>query len=141
MNTCGRTILIVDDSTEILELLELVLARSHHTVLRSCCADEALSHWQRLGQQVDLLITDVRLDESESGLDLAERLLALKPSLKVLAITGYFGAEQLRRCRQRMELLAKPFSFLELQTRVEALLSGDGSPEITAAQPIARMRG
>lgn len=50
---------------------------------------EAMTLWQTHGPQVDLLLTDMVMPEGMTGLELAERLQALKPGLKAIISSGY----------------------------------------------------
>jgi len=45
--------------------------------------------WQIHGTQVDLLLTDMVMPEGMTGLELTERLQALKPGLKTIIPSGY----------------------------------------------------
>lgn len=119
------TILAVEDSAEILELMEMALSSSGDTIICSSTAEEALRLWEQHGRSIDLMITDVRLGGSLSGLELAERLVGRRPSLRILAISGLFEAEQLSRLRGEVVLLRKPFSVSELRRSVELLLARD----------------
>ncbi len=49
----------------------------------------ALEVWKNVGHEVDLLVTDLIMPEGILGGELAERLLALKPGLKVIFTSGY----------------------------------------------------
>jgi DNA-binding response OmpR family regulator len=116
------TVLLVEDSAEILDLAELALARAGFVVLRASCQDEALAIWKELRQTIDLLITDVRLGESASGLDLAEHFLSLNPSLRVLAMSGLVSGEHLASLSSNIAFLEKPFAFEEIAARAQELL-------------------
>jgi FixJ family two-component response regulator len=60
-----------------------------------------------------------------SGRELAERLLMLRPGLKVLFISGHSGAHVLEggEIEGRMEFLQKPFAPSVLRRRVHQMLS------------------
>ncbi len=116
------TILVVDDSSDILDLIELALARRQYKVLRACSEAEALRFWRENAGAIDLLITDVKLGDSGSGLDLAERLQALKPNLPVLAMSGFLEAEKLRGFSGKVQYLQKPFAWSDLPGRISNLL-------------------
>ena len=116
------TILVVEDSADLLDLLGFALNKQGYAVLSSLCQEQALSTWEKHRGHIDLLVTDVRLGASGSGLDLAEKLLALKPSLKVLAISGCFPTTHLPQLSGQVELLQKPFAFTDVLARVDTML-------------------
>jgi two-component system, cell cycle sensor histidine kinase and response regulator CckA len=75
--------------------------------------------------RVDLLITDIVMPRMRGG-ELATRLRAGAPGLKVLFVSGYSDDEFLRRGLKDHELvfLRKPFSPAELARKVRDLLDG-----------------
>ncbi len=50
---------------------------------------EALKVWDRHAGQIDLLLTDMVMPEGMSGRELAAKLKACKPDLKILYTSGY----------------------------------------------------
>jgi two-component system cell cycle sensor histidine kinase/response regulator CckA len=118
-----KTILIVDDSEEIVELIELALSKRGYAVLCSGQIPDALRLWEENFGRIDLLITDVKLGESGSGLDLAECLLASKPSLKVLAISGFLNDDPPAALAGRIAFLHKPFRWEAFGAQVDQLLA------------------
>ena len=75
--------------------------------------------------QIDLLITDVAMAPM-TGYELADCLRAVQGGLPVLYVSGYVGAEMLRRLppRRNASFLRKPFTSDELLAKVsEALLA------------------
>lgn len=82
------TILVVEDEEEVRALARDVLEMNGYTVLEALDAEDAL----RLGEShpgaIDLLITDVVMPRM-SGPELARRLRARRPALRVLCMSGY----------------------------------------------------
>ncbi len=72
------------------------------------------------------------------GQQLAEELLATRPDLKVLFISGYTDSSLLRESalRSSMTLLQKPFTPAQLVQKVRELLDTDRGP----AQPSLPLR-
>ena len=56
---------------------------------RAVDGSDALRHWETLRGEIDLLFTDMVMPGELSGRDLADRLRAAKPKLKVIISTGY----------------------------------------------------
>jgi two-component system cell cycle sensor histidine kinase/response regulator CckA len=82
------TVLVVEDEEEVRALARDVLEMNGYTVLEAMDADDAM----RLGEShpgpIDLLITDVVMPRL-SGPELAGRLRAHRPALRVLCMSGY----------------------------------------------------
>jgi PAS domain S-box-containing protein len=86
----GReTVLLVEDEDEVRRLYRDVLEQCGYKVLTAANGPEALRVWQRRGEQVDLLLTDVVMPGGLNGRELAQRFAAEKPGLKVILTTGY----------------------------------------------------
>jgi DNA-binding NtrC family response regulator len=115
-----RTALVVDDVEDMLDLLEIALNAADFSVLRASCTEDALEVFQARADDIDLLMTDVRVG-SESGLELAESLLASKPSLQVLAISGFGLDGRLVRGAGKIDFLPKPFSTSELKQKLQSI--------------------
>jgi DNA-binding NtrC family response regulator len=81
-----QAILVVDDDPHILEVLEARLSSAKFRVFIATGAQEALNILN--GQQVDLLITDVRMP-GIGGMDLFREVRTLRPDLPVVFMTAY----------------------------------------------------
>jgi len=78
-------VLVVDDEQDTRELLQLTLGRQGMVVTVCTTAEEAL---QRVGaEDYDVILTDLSMP-GMSGLDLSERVIAMKPDVPVVVITG-----------------------------------------------------
>lgn len=66
-------------------------ALQHHgyRVLEADCGQKALEVWERAGQGIDLLLTDMVMPNGISGSSLAKMLLDHKQELKVIYMSGY----------------------------------------------------
>jgi GAF domain-containing protein/nitrogen-specific signal transduction histidine kinase/CheY-like chemotaxis protein len=127
----SETILLVEDASEVRTLARDLLREQGYTVLEAATAAEALEIGERHHAPIHLLVTDVVMPRM-SGREVAERLLALRPDLRVLYISGYpddvlaphdvDGADR--------ALLAKPFTAGTLARAVRRIL--DATPEPTA---------
>ena len=84
-----ETILVVEDEPSLRELVEEVLRKKGYTVLEAATGVQALRVWQHHKDQIDLLLTDMMMPEGVSGRELAEKVLAEKPELKVIYSSGY----------------------------------------------------
>lgn len=120
LDESARTALVVDDVDDMLDLLEIALKRADFVVLRASSAGEALRLFEKRGQDIDLLMTEVRLG-SESGIDLARRLLTVKPSLQVLVTSGFVNDRRVVKSETGVAFLPKPFSSSELRKKLDSM--------------------
>ncbi|MBI4563992.1 MAG: response regulator [Planctomycetes bacterium] len=83
-----ETILVVEDEAAVRKLIQRVLEKEGYTVLEAGDVDEAVAHCERYRGDIHLLLTDMVLPKMD-GRKLAERILSLRPSLKVAYMSGY----------------------------------------------------
>lgn len=120
-------ILIVEDDKELREMLKISLTRRKHTVIEAGNGREAITHF-RAGV-TDLVVTDLIMPE-EDGLKVIIKLRELKPSIKIIAISGGGKAGpasylNLARALGADAIFSKPFSTNDLIAKIEELLSGE----------------
>ena len=86
---------------------------------------QALEIFTRTPDQFDLVMTDLTMPEF-TGLELSEKLTALKPRVKVILITGYSDsvAKTDARAAGISDYCMKPISIRELAEKVSAVLGG-----------------
>jgi len=102
------TVLVVDDSPNLLKLLKLTLQKRGIEVYDASRATEALDIAQK--HHLDLLICDVVLGEGVEGQALARTIVEDRPNLPVLFISGYpFDVEEHQQHYVRCGYLRKPF--------------------------------
>jgi CheY-like chemotaxis protein len=83
------TVLIVEDDEAVRSLVREVLDHSGYRVLEAEHAEAALAVWKERAREIDLLLTDIVMPGDCNGLELAKRLLAERPDLKVIYTSGY----------------------------------------------------
>ena len=117
------TILLVEDETEVRRLARQVMETAGYTVLEAHEGNEALALCQRNETSIDLLLTDVIMP-GMSGRELADRLTTMRPTMKVLFVSGYTDDRLGRHgvLEPGVEFLAKPFSPAELLERIHEAL-------------------
>ena len=111
----SKTILVVDDETPLRQLIGRFLADSGWVVLDAANADEALRLVERYSDQeaIDLLVTDVVMPGGTDGFVLAAEVARIRPSIKVLYMSGHFEDRQAVRQGLREAgryFIRKPFS-------------------------------
>ena len=117
-------ILIVEDEKELREMLRIALTRRKHTVLEAVDGKEAITHFKP--SITDLVVTDLIMPE-EDGLKVIIKLREIKPSLKVIAISGGGKAGpasylNLARALGADAIYTKPFSINDLLSKIDELL-------------------
>ncbi len=86
----GReTILVVEDELVLRDMAHLILQDCGYKVLEAASGAEALEVWERNPGGIDLVITDVVMPGGMSGRDVAARLKALHPQVKIILTSGY----------------------------------------------------
>ncbi len=118
------TILLVEDEAAVRSYVARVLSQYGYEVLSAGTGKQAMLLLERLTQPLDLVVTDVVMPEM-GGVELARALLAQRPGLPVLFITGHF--DERHREGQSLpveaEVLLKPFTPMQLVRRVQRILS------------------
>ena len=138
----SETLLCVEDDRKIRDYVTMQLESLGYKVIVASNADEALAIVNR-GAVFDLLFTDVVMPGSMNGRQLAETLMARRPSLRVLFTSGYSdGALPLKnRAGHGIPLLTKPYRRAELARTLRRCLdiavdpAGDPIPTPYSVQP------
>jgi PAS domain S-box-containing protein len=130
----NETILCVEDDRKIRDYVTMQLETLGYKVITAANADEALAI-VRQGAAFDLLFTDIVMPGSMNGRQLAETMMAGRPSLRVLFTSGYSdGALPLQnRAGHGIPLLAKPYRRAELARMMRRCLDPAVDP---AGDPI-----
>lgn len=120
----SKTILAVDDETDVLRLLQRILTEEGYEVVSAKSGDAAIQAFKSMEHPPDLLLTDVVMP-GMSGPMLCDQLRALCPDLKVLFISGYDDRHVVRRyvVEQGFHLITKPFTMKSLRQAIESVLA------------------
>jgi PAS domain S-box-containing protein len=119
----SETILVVEDEENVRQLIWTVLKAGGYQVIEASGPDEALRLSAEHGGGIDLLLTDVVMP-GMSGRSLAQQLLAHRPGMKVLYMSGYAADDQGQIGQEESEeaFIQKPFASSELFCRVREVL-------------------
>jgi PAS domain S-box-containing protein len=112
-------LLVVEDETDVREMVCDFLRESGYHVLSAGDGNHALRLAESHSGPIDLLVADVVMP-GMSGRDLADRLKSLRPEMRVLFMSGYTPDTVLRHGVRNHDtsLLPKPFTLEELSARV-----------------------
>ena len=118
------TILLVEDSDVVREVIARMLEDVGFTVLPASCGEDALSISRRKDVSIDLTLTDIVMPEM-SGVELADRLEKERPGLRILFMTGYAEEVVLNEgiLGKQRECIGKPFTREEITKRVRKIIS------------------
>jgi CheY-like chemotaxis protein len=120
-------VLIVEDDKELREMLKMMLLRKNYTVLEAENGKAAITHFKPT--LTDIVVTDLIMPE-EDGLKVVIKLRELKPSIKIIAISG--GGKvgpgsylNLAKALGADAIYSKPFSLNDLVSKIEQLLDNE----------------
>jgi signal transduction histidine kinase len=119
-----ETLLVVEDDASVRQLTAVTLRHLGYTVLEASDGLEALALLQSRSQlRIDLLLTDLVMPNL-NGVELMERLAALRPEIKCLIVSGYTEDVLLQHGLQdcATPILQKPFTNQQLSQFVREAL-------------------
>ncbi|HWI18600.1 MAG TPA: response regulator, partial [Vicinamibacterales bacterium] len=116
-----ETVLLAEDEDGVRELTLETLKRRGYRVLTAACGEEAIKLASSYEGTIHLLISDVVMPGMK-GPELAERLRAMRPGIKVLFVSGYAADVVTPNDLRQATLLSKPFSPAALASAVRASL-------------------
>lgn len=123
----GTRVLVVDDHTEVLELVERALTRDAHEVFVAASARDALREFE--AKRPDVVVLDLGLPDG-SGEAICRAIRRSGHDAAILILTAENRVASRVRCLDAGadDYLAKPFAVAELRARVRALSRRRRSP-------------
>jgi len=121
----SKTILVVDDNEQALALVKDALGTRGYSVLTANRGATGLTILDsKKGEAIDLVIIDLVMPDVD-GAELASKILAQKPDMKILVMSGYADDVVVHGIvdSKNVDFLGKPFSIRDLFSRVSALLT------------------
>lgn len=132
-----ETILLVEDESAILELATFILEQKGYTVLGASSPVQALQHVDQYAATIDLLVTDIIMPEM-NGRVLAQKVVARRPNIKVLFMSGYTADILAHHGGGGIDLhvIEKPFTSSQLSNRIRAVFDHPSSGLHTNLTPL-----
>lgn len=121
MSTNQKTIVIIDDENDILQMLEKHLSREGYKVKTFSNPATAISS---LPKEADLILLDIMMPQM-NGLDALPKLLAKNPNSKILMMTAYSTLDKVLNAHRHgaNDYIMKPFSSLSaLSKKIDEIL-------------------
>jgi DNA-binding NtrC family response regulator len=118
-----ETILLVEDEVAVLKLTKIMLERQGYSVIPTASPNEAIQIAKNHEGEIHLLLVDVVMPEM-TGRALSEQLMALRPGLKRLFMSGYTANVIAHQgvLEEGMTFLQKPFTVRALASKVREAL-------------------
>jgi len=122
----GETVLLVEDEPSMLNMGRGMLERLGYTVLTAGSPGEAIRLAGEHATEIPLLMPDVLMPEMH-GRELAERLLAGRPGLQCLYMSGYTADIIAHQgvLAEGVQFIQQPFSMKELAAKVRGMMSDE----------------
>ena len=122
----SRIVLLVEDDAGVRDVSARALRAGGFQVLAAAGAGEAMELAARSPGPIDVLVTDVVMPGSVSGVELARRAAMLRPGLPVLLISGYAAATLAAHgaTEDEFDLLRKPVTSDQLLARMQRACRG-----------------
>ncbi len=118
-----RLVLCIDDNPDVRATMAALLGSLGFAVLPAATAAAALDEMRR-GLPIDLVLTDIQMPGGMDGIALADRILAKKPDMPILFMSGSSEGDRLHgtRFQDVTRILNKPVRKAELAEAIKALL-------------------
>lgn len=120
------SVLLVDDTPEVLMVHQCMLERMGHRVVTANNAIAGLDYFKQHHKEIDMLVSDFRMPGMD-GMDFAIAVREIAPTLPIIIITAYGEAEKLQRAHSHsVKVLNKPITYKNLMQELGFLQEAHG---------------
>jgi PAS domain S-box-containing protein len=122
----GETVLVVEDEPAMRDVTRRILSRNGYQVITASGGHEAIEIAANRVDSIDVVLTDVVMPRM-LGNEAAERIRALRPSVKVLFMSGYTHGvlDTQGVVAAGVNLIEKPFTEKSLLVKLRQVITGD----------------
>jgi CheY-like chemotaxis protein len=119
-------ILIVDDEADIVELEKEMVERLGYSAKAVVKSGAALALFRENPDKYDLVLTDQTMPDM-TGVDLARKLVSIRPGIPIVLVTGYRDVLDVELAREAgvKAVVAKPMTRTEIGLTIKQLLTKD----------------
>ena len=111
-------VLLVEDNEQVRDFADEMLRAAGCDVIKASDAAEALDKLDN--EPIDLMLTDIVMP-GQSGIQLANQVRKIRPSLPIVLVTGY--SDEMLEGGVDYPFIAKPFTSTELKDAIESALA------------------
>lgn len=119
----GEHILVVDDEENVLEITRATLEKFGYVVTTATDGAKGVAAFERNGNEIDLVLTDVSMPVLE-GPGMIAAILNIRHDAKIIAMSGLMNPDQVARLEKLKinDVLSKPFTTESLLTTLSQAL-------------------
>jgi len=121
MNLGKKAVLVVEDEAELRQLFGLLLEAEQIEVFQAADGTEALRLLEEKSESIGLVVTDMNLP-GIGGPEIMARARLMVPGAKILAMSGYGGANMISAAGSADAFMSKPFDPIKAVATVKQLL-------------------
>lgn len=136
----SSNVLVIDDESCILKMMELVLSNSGFNVTTAKNGSDGLAAYGN-GAKYDVVVSDYRMPDM-TGIEVEQEIIRRDPSAKVIIVSGFGGCDTALEAMNRgaTDFLRKPFAPEALRDAVRAAIERDGkhTPITTVSREFSR---
>ena len=114
-------IMLVDDEDMVRNVICEVLTDLSYHVVSFASASEALEHYKKNVNEIDVVISDMRMPNM-NGIQLYKKLIAINPKLLFIMLSGFVDEITLEENESTL-ILAKPITVKNIDAAVKKLLN------------------
>jgi len=124
------TILFVDDDEAIRDSMKMIIQSWQCLPIIASTMAEAIALVQTLDQDLDVIVSDLRLQNNETGTEVVDKIRQeLNVDIPAIIVTGDTAIDRLQLASsENVTLMHKPIAALELRQQIVKLVDGSNKP-------------